>query len=110
MELGDQKVGQQCMKPTRLQMSFLVVAQRIESFDTLWNEGAQTWTLWCGASCPPPVGQLHRQRLAGELPENPSTKNPSLDVRVTGAQPHDTHHSPPASSSSHSAWPVVPPV
>jgi hypothetical protein len=57
----------------------------------------------------PPRGRSYRQRLAGELPENPSTKNHSLDVGVAGAQPHDAHHSPLASSSSHSEWAAVSP-
>jgi hypothetical protein len=95
------------MKPPRLQLSLSVAARHIESSDTLFSEVSQTWTLWCGASCPPPVGQSHRQRLEGELPENLSTKNPSLDVRVAGARPHVAHRSPLASSSSHSMWLVV---
>jgi hypothetical protein len=78
-----------------------------ESSDTLYSEVAQTWTPWCGASCPPPTGRTHWQRLAGELLENLSMKNPSLDVMVAGAWPHDAHHSPLASSSSHHVWPVV---
>jgi hypothetical protein len=90
-------------------MSLLVVARRTESSDTLYNEVAQTWTLWCGASYLPLVGQSHRQRLVGELVENPSTRNPSLDVGVASARPHDAHRSPLASSSSHSVWPVVAP-
>jgi hypothetical protein len=57
------------------------------------------------SSCLPLVGQLHRQGLAGELPENPSTKNSSLNVGVASARPHDARRSPLA-SSSHSAWPV----
>jgi hypothetical protein len=103
MELGDQQVGRRCMKPTRLQLSLSVAVRRTECVDTLCIEGAQTWTLWCGASCLPPVGQSHRQRLAGELPENLSMKNLSLDVRVAGARSHDAHHSPLASSSNNSA-------
>jgi hypothetical protein len=86
------------MKPTRLQLSLSVVLRCTKSSDTLCYEVAQTWTQWCGANCPPPVG---------ELPKNPSTKNPSLDVRVPGTQPHDAHRSPLSSSSSHSALPVV---
>jgi hypothetical protein len=97
------------MKPTRLLLSLLVAAWCTESSDTMYSEVAQTWTLWCGASYPPPMGQSHQQRLVGELPENPSMRNPSLDVGVAGARPHDIHHSPLASSSSHSAWPVVAP-
>jgi hypothetical protein len=62
-----------------------------------------------GASCPPLVDQLHEQRLAGELLENLSMRSPSLNVRVAGAWPYDTHRSPLASSSSHSAWPIVGP-
>jgi hypothetical protein len=34
-------------------------------------------------------------------------KNPCLDVKVAGVQPHDAHHSQLASSSGHSEWPVV---
>jgi hypothetical protein len=91
MEHGDQQVGRRGMKSTRLQLSLLVIARHTESSDTLCRPEAQTWTLWCGLSFPPPVGQLYQQRLAGELPENPSTKNPSLDVGLPGARPHDTH-------------------
>jgi hypothetical protein len=87
MELGNQQVGRRCMKPTRLQLSLSVAARHTESFHSLCNEGAQTWTLWCGASCLPPVGTLHRQRLMGELSKFPSTKNPSLDVGVADARP-----------------------
>jgi hypothetical protein len=83
--------------------------QRIEFFDTLYSEVAQTWTPWWTASCPPLRGRSHQQRLAGELPENPSTKNPSLGVRVVGARPHDAHHSQSASSSGHSEWLIVAP-
>jgi hypothetical protein len=54
-------------------------------------------------------GLSHQQRLAGELLENPSTKNPSLGVGVVSAQPHDAHRSLLASSSGHSAWLVVAP-
>jgi hypothetical protein len=102
MEHGDQQVGRRYMKPTMLQLNLLVATLHIESSNTLYSEVAQTWTPWCGANCPPPRGQLHRQRLAGELLENLSTKNPSLDVGVVGTQPYDAHHSPLASSSSHS--------
>jgi hypothetical protein len=109
MEHGGQQVGWRCMKPTWLQLSLSISTQCTESSDTLYSEVAQTWTAWCGASCPPPMGQSHRQRLAGELLENLSTKNPSLDVRVAGARPHDAHHSPLASSLIHSLWPVVAP-
>jgi hypothetical protein len=97
------------MKPTRFQLSLSVVVRHTESSDTLCNEVAQTSTLWCGASCPPPVGQSHRQGLVGELPENLSTRNPSLDVGVAGAWPLDTRRSPLASSPSHSVWLVVAP-
>jgi hypothetical protein len=45
----------------------------------------------------------------GELPENPSMKNPSPNVEVAGVQPHDAHHSPLTSSLGHSEWPVVAP-
>jgi hypothetical protein len=83
--------------------------QHTESFDTLQNEVAQTWTPWCGASYLPLRGQSHRQGLAGELPENQSMKNPSLDVGVTVARPHNARRSPLASSSGHSEWPVVAP-
>jgi hypothetical protein len=55
----------------------------------------------------PPRGRSHRQRLVGELPGNPSMKNPSLDVEVVGVQPHVARHSPLASSSGHFEWPVV---
>jgi hypothetical protein len=109
MELGDQQVGQRCMKPTSLQLSLSVAAQCIESSDTLHSEVAQTWTPWCRASCPPLLGQSHWQRLAGELPENPSMKNPSPDVGVTSSRPHDARHSPVASSSSHFGWLVIAP-
>jgi hypothetical protein len=34
------------------------------------------------------------QSLAGELPESPSTKNPSLDVEAAGVWPHDASYSP----------------
>jgi hypothetical protein len=93
----------------QVQLSPSVIARCTESSDTLCSEVAQTWTLWCGASYPLPAGQAHRKRLVGVLPENPSTKNPSLHVGVGGAQPHDAHHSPLASSSSHSACLVVAP-
>jgi hypothetical protein len=49
-------------------------------------------------------GRSHQQRLAGELPESPSMKNPSLSAEVAGARPHDAHHSRLASSSIHSVW------
>jgi hypothetical protein len=97
------------MKPTWLQLSLSVDAQNTEFSDTLNNEVAQTWTLWCRASCLPLVGQSHQQRLAGELPENLNMKNPSTDVGVAGAWPRDARRSPLASSSSHFEWPVVPP-
>jgi hypothetical protein len=97
------------MKSTSLQLRLSVVVRCTESSDTLCSKVAQTWTLWCGANCPPLVGQSHRQRLAGELPENLSTRNRSLDVSVAGARPHDARHSTLASSSSHYAWPVVAP-
>jgi hypothetical protein len=80
-----------------------------KSSNTLYSGVAQTWIPWCGASCLPPRSQSHRQRLAGELPENLSTKNPSPDVKVVGVQPHDAHHSPLAPSSGHSKWLVVAP-
>jgi hypothetical protein len=79
------------------------------SSDTLYSGVAQTWTPWCGDSYLPPRGLSHRQRLADELPENPSMKNPSPNVEVVGVHPHDARHSPLASSSGHSEWPVVPP-
>jgi hypothetical protein len=82
---------------------------RIESTDTLYSGVAQTLILWCGASYLPPRGQSHQQRLAGELPKNLSTKNPSPNVKVAGVQPHDARHSLLASSSGHSEWPVVAP-
>jgi hypothetical protein len=97
------------MKLTRLQLNLSVAVQHTKSSDTLCNEGAQTWTLWCGASCPPPVGQSHQQRLVGELLENLSMKSPSLDVRAAIARPHDARRSPLASPSSHFEWPVVAP-
>jgi hypothetical protein len=80
-----------------------------KSSDALYSEVAQIWTLWCEASCPHPRGRSHRQRLAGELPKNLSMKNPTLYVGVDGARPYDARHSPLASSSSHSKWPVVAP-
>jgi hypothetical protein len=52
-------------------------------------------------------GRLHQETLAGELPESPSMKNPSLGVGVAGAQPHDTLHSQLASTSGHSEWTIV---
>jgi hypothetical protein len=79
---------------------------RTDSFDTLYNEVAQTWTPWCGASCLLLRGQSHQERLAGELPENLSTKNSSLAIGVAGTQPHDAHSSQLASSSGHSEWPI----
>jgi hypothetical protein len=80
-----------------------------KSSDTLYSDVAQTWTPWCGASYPPPRGRSHWQRLAGELPKNLSRKNPSPDVGVASARPHDARRSPLASSSSHFEWPVVAP-
>jgi hypothetical protein len=94
-----------CRKPSRLRLSLEVVVLRTESSNTLYSGVAQTWTPYCGASCLAPRGQSHCQRLVGELPENLSMKNPSPDVEVAGVQPHDTHHSPLASSSGHSKWP-----
>jgi hypothetical protein len=82
---------------------------RTESSNTLYSRVAQTWTPWCGASCLPPRGQSHRQRLVGALPGNLSMKNRSLDVEVAGVQPHDAHHSHLASSLGYSKWPVVAP-
>jgi hypothetical protein len=104
---GDQQVGQRCRKPIRLQLSLEVAVLRTEPSDTLYSGVARTWTPWCGVSCLPPRGQSHRQRLVGELPENLSTKNPSLDVEVAGVQLHDACHSRVASSSGHSEWQVV---
>jgi hypothetical protein len=52
-------------------------------------------------------GRSHRQRLASELTKNLSTKNPSLDVGVAGAQPHDAHRSQPTATSGHSVLPAV---
>jgi hypothetical protein len=75
----------------------------------MYSEVAQTWTPWCRASCLHLRGWSHRQRLVGELLENPSMKNPSLDVGVAGTQPHDTHRSPLASSSGHSEWLAITP-
>jgi hypothetical protein len=43
------------MKPTMLQLSLSVVVRCTESSDTQYSEVAQTWTLWCGDNCPPPV-------------------------------------------------------
>jgi hypothetical protein len=80
-----------------------------ESFDTMYNEVAQTWTPWCGASCLHPMGRSHRQRLAGELTENPNTTKPSRDAGVAGVQFHNAHHSQLASSSGRSEWPLVAP-
>jgi hypothetical protein len=97
------------MKPTRFQLSLSIAAWHTESSDTLYSEVAQTWILWCGASCSPPMGQSHQQRLAGGLLENLSTKNPPPDVGFDGAWPHDSHRSPLVSSSSHFEWPVVAP-
>jgi hypothetical protein len=98
MGCGDRKVGLQCRKPTRLQLSLRVAVLHIEFFDTLYNKVVQTWTLWYGGSCLPPRGRSHRQRLAGELPESPSTKNLGLGVKVAGIQPHDDRRSQPTSS------------
>jgi hypothetical protein len=97
MERDDQKVGRQCKKPTRLQLSLLVVALLAESSDTLYSGVDRTWTPWCRDSCLPPRGKSHQQRLAGELPESPSTTNRSLDVEVAGVQLHDAHRSQPSS-------------
>jgi hypothetical protein len=80
---------------------------RPESSDTLYSAVAQTWTPWCRASCLPPRGQSHRQRLVVELPKNLSMKNSSPDIEVAGVQPCDTQHSQLAYSSSHSEGPVV---
>jgi hypothetical protein len=90
-----------------LQLHPLATVLHIESFDTLYSAVAQTLTPWCGASCLPRRGRSHWQSLAGKLPESLSTKNPFLGAVVTGAQPHDAHHSRLASSSSHSVWLVV---
>jgi hypothetical protein len=109
MEHDDHQVWRRCRKPTRLQLSLWVAALRTESSDTLYSGVAQPWTLWCGASSLPPRGRSHQRRLADELPENLSTKNPSLDVGVAGTRPHDAHHSQLASSSGHSEWPDVAP-
>jgi hypothetical protein len=98
MICGDQQVGQQCRKPTRLQLILGVAVLRTESSDTLYSEVVQTWTPWCGASCLPPRGRSHRQRLVGELPESLSMMNPFLGVEVAGVQPHDAHRSQPTSS------------
>jgi hypothetical protein len=95
---GDHQVGWRCWKPTRLQLSLEDAMLHIESIDTLYS-----------ASCLPLRGQSRRQRLAGELPENLSTKNPSLDVEVAGVQPHGARHSQLASSSGHFEWSVVAP-
>jgi hypothetical protein len=92
-----------------LQLCLKATVQRTESFDTLYSEVVQTWTLWCRASYLPLRDRSHLQRLVGELPKNLSTKNPSLGVGVAGAQPHDARHSPLASSSGHSAWLAVAP-
>jgi hypothetical protein len=81
----------------------------VQSLLILYSEVVQTWTLWCGASCSPVRGRSHQQRLAGELPENPSLKNPSLGVGVAGARLNNARCSPLASSSGHSAWLVVAP-
>jgi hypothetical protein len=88
-------------------MSLKVVVLCIESSDTLHSGVAQTWTLWCGARCPPLRGQSRRQRMASEFPKNPSMKNPSPDVEVAVIQPYDAHHSPLASSLVHSKWSIV---
>jgi hypothetical protein len=42
MGCDDQQVGRQCKKLTRLQLSLLIVALHIESFDTLCSGVAQT--------------------------------------------------------------------
>jgi hypothetical protein len=50
MEQDDPHVWWPCRKPTRLQLSLLVVVRHTESSDTLCSVGARTWTLWCRAS------------------------------------------------------------
>jgi hypothetical protein len=57
---------------------------RIEYSDTLYSGVVRTWNPWYEASCLPPRGQSHQQRLAGELPESLNMENPSLDVKVAG--------------------------
>jgi hypothetical protein len=94
MEPDDQQVVRQCTRPTRFQLNLKVVGPHIESSETLYSAAAQTWTLLCGASCPPSGGLSSRQRLVGESPRNPSTKNPDLDVRVVDGLPNDASHSP----------------
>jgi hypothetical protein len=70
-----------------------VVVLHTQSSGTLYSGVVQVWTSWCGASFPPTRGQLHRQRLVGELSERLSTMNPSLDVKAAGVQLYDSHHS-----------------
>jgi hypothetical protein len=107
MEHDDQQVGQRWRKPTRLQLRLKVAVLHTESSDTLYSGVAWTWTPWCRASCLPPRGWSHRQRLASELPENPSTTNPSLGIEVAGVQPHNAHNSQLASSWGHSVLPAI---
>jgi hypothetical protein len=92
-----------------LHLRLRATTQRTESIDTLYSEVAQNWTLWCKGNCLPLRGRLHRQRLAGELPENLRMKNPSPDLGVASAQPHDAHRSPLASSSGHFEWTILAP-
>jgi hypothetical protein len=80
-----------------------------KSSDTLYSEIVQTWTLWCRANCLLLRGWLHQERLASELPESPSTMNPSLGVEVASVQPHDARHSQPTSSLGHSVLPLAVP-
>jgi hypothetical protein len=89
MEPDDQRVVQQCTRPTRLQLSLEVVGARIEFSDTPYSAAAQTWPLSCRASFLPPRGPSSRQRLVRESPRNLSMKNPGLDVGVA-VTPHVT--------------------
>jgi hypothetical protein len=54
-------------------------------------------------------GSVASAKTSGELPENPSTMNPSLGVEVASVQPHDARYSQLASSSGHFEWLVVAP-
>jgi hypothetical protein len=94
MGFDDQQVGQLCRRPTKLQLTLVVVGPHTEFSGTPYSAAAQTWTLSCGASCPPLGDRSHQWRLAGELLGDPSIMDPGLGVEVAGVQPHDASHSP----------------
>jgi hypothetical protein len=94
MEHDDPQVVRQCRRPTRLQLSLKAVRPCTESFDTPYIAVAQTWTLSCGASFPPPWGPSPQHKLVGESLGNQCMRNLGLDVKVASDQPHDTSHFP----------------